>query len=83
LALSGGLVAAATPASAAQQTCGAYVKGTDSWYRHCTGDGSRIWVSGTFLMIGEVKHCVGPNEDKYFAPAGAMRKEPKFTGELC
>ncbi|WP_143261981.1 DUF6355 family natural product biosynthesis protein [Allokutzneria sp. NRRL B-24872] len=57
-----------------------------SWYRHCTNDGSRVSVAarlrgGTFPIIA--KKCVGPGEEWYVGVRRDILTAPYYTGQLC
>ncbi|WP_189145231.1 DUF6355 family natural product biosynthesis protein [Streptomyces lacrimifluminis] len=75
------VLAVATPAAtAAANPCGFYETGSDAYYNHCTGDGSRIII--------EVE-VWGPNYEKCVAPGdtwlGSSSKIDGafYTGRLC
>ncbi|MDQ0934480.1 hypothetical protein QFZ49_004420 [Streptomyces turgidiscabies] len=75
------VLAVATPAAtAAANPCGFYETGSDAYYNHCTGDGSRIII--------EVE-VFGPNYEKCVAPGdtwlgSASKIDGAFyTGRLC
>ncbi|MFD9369456.1 DUF6355 family natural product biosynthesis protein [Streptomyces sp. NPDC060020] len=77
LMIAGGLVTA-TPATA--DPCGYFATGSDSFYNHCTNDGSRVII--------EVE-VFGPNYEKCVAPGktwlGSRSKvsNAHYVGRTC
>ncbi|GAA4023624.1 hypothetical protein GCM10022247_55020 [Allokutzneria multivorans] len=95
--LAGGLVLApgATDATAAVPCAGGSFwksmgtsdpRDDQSWYRHCTTDGSRVIVQahlrgGTFPIIAQ--KCVGPGEEWYAGTRPDILIAPYYTGKRC
>ncbi|WP_086820402.1 hypothetical protein [Allokutzneria sp. NRRL B-24872] len=94
--LATGLVAVPAANAAAPLPCvgGAFWKdmGTpdlnddESWYRHCTSDGSKVLVSADIWAAGmalTVQKCVAPGEEFYIAKRPSVLREPSYMGETC
>ncbi|MET7854165.1 DUF6355 family natural product biosynthesis protein [Streptomyces avermitilis] len=47
------------PATAAANPCGFYETGSDAYYNHCTGDGSRVVIE-VEVWGPNYERCVGP-----------------------
>ncbi|MGW1867607.1 DUF6355 family natural product biosynthesis protein [Streptomyces mauvecolor] len=80
LALLGGATVATTaPAHAA--ACGYFVSYGNSYYNHCTHDGSIIDIHIDVVLGWDKNRCVSPGVT-YLGPATKIRNA-WYTGKLC
>ena len=80
LLLSAGLgFATTTPAHAA--ACGYFVSGGNSYYNHCTSDGSIIDIHIDVVLGWDKNRCVSPGVT-YLGSATKIRNA-WYTGHLC
>ncbi|MGX8905938.1 DUF6355 family natural product biosynthesis protein [Streptomyces sp. QH1-20] len=60
VALTLGLASAASATPAALNPCGFYETGSDAFYNHCTGDGSRVVIKVDVAWGPDYERCVAP-----------------------
>jgi len=74
------LAVAAPAATAAANPCGFYETGSDAYYNHCTGDGSRIIIE-VEVFGPNYEKCVGPG-DTWIGSASKI-DGAHYVGRLC
>ena len=75
-------VAAAAPASSAVgKPCGYYATSKDSYYNHCTGDGSNIVIKVDAVWGLDYDQCVAPGTS-WLGPRSKVRNA-WYAGRTC
>ncbi|GAA0458984.1 hypothetical protein GCM10009544_21930 [Streptomyces stramineus] len=75
-----GLASAASATPAAMNPCGFYETGSDAYYNHCTGDGSRIIIE-VEVWGPNYERCVGPGVS-WLGSAGKI-DGAHYVGRTC